>query len=86
MNTSNNNQFDTCIVTLVFILIICDHFVKVLTSFQHPNSALPNGLNRWVSIRTEQTIGGSNLAGDIHFSLECFVPLPFFTARRSPYK
>ena len=39
----------------------------------------PNG--HQVSIRTEQKVGGSNLAGKIYFHFEFFVPFLFLTAQ-----
>ena len=35
MNTSQHNPFDTCFVTRVFVLIINDDTVKVLSTFKH---------------------------------------------------
>ena len=37
MNTSNQNQFDTCIVTLVLILFLCLDCARVLNTAQHLN-------------------------------------------------
>ena len=33
--TPNHNEFDTCFVTCVFILIICDDSVKVFSTLKH---------------------------------------------------
>ena len=33
--TSNSNQFETCIVTRVLNLIVCDGSVKILNTFKH---------------------------------------------------